>query len=275
MSSAMRDIDDAVVEKFQTDGVVCLRQQFDPHWIDLTRRGIQRNLENPGRFFRDHTPEGSPGRYVFDFWSWPEIPEFRDLIFGSPAAAIAGRLMGAQKTVLLMDNWFMRERGATNGAPWHHDEPYFDFEGRMCILWMPMEPVSREDGLRFVKGSHRWGKLFMASQFSENVPFTCDGDDYAEVPDIDAAPGEYEFLSWDMEPGDCLVFDFRTLHAATAGNTPLDQTIHRMSLRFGAEDVMFRPRGEWTREIAEYLMKQGQQANACLETRITPLVWER
>lgn len=266
-------IDDDVIDRFQMDGVVYLRQVFDSSWIDLTRRGIERNLRNPSPFFRDHTPDGSPGRYVFDFWSWSHIPEFKELAFNSPAGAIAGQLLRAERAVLLMDNWFMREKGATNGAPWHHDEPYFDFEGRMCILWMPMETVSREDGLTFVKGSHRWGKLFMASQFSENVPFTCAGGDYQPVPDIDSAPTDYEFLSWDMEPGDCLVFDFRTLHAATPRTKPLNHTIHRMSLRFGADDTIFRPRGPWTQEITDHLVAQGQEAGRPLDNPLTPVVW--
>lgn len=270
---AYAQVDADAIAQFERDGVVCLRGQFDKNWIDLTRRGIRRNLDNPSPFFRDHTPAGSPGRYVFDFWSWPTVPEFEDLIFNSPAAGIAGQLMRARQATLLMDNWFMRERGAVNGAPWHHDEPYFDFEGRMCILWMPMEPVNREDGLTFVGGSHRWGKLFMASQFSENVPFSCDGDLYADVPDISASPEQYDLLSWDMAPGDCLVFDFRTLHAATAGTKPLDTTIHRMSLRFGAEDTIFQPRGAWTREITDHLTSLGQNPGAVLTNALTPTVW--
>ena len=266
-------IDPEIRTRFAEDGVVCLRQALAPAWIEKTRAGIERNLAQPGPFFRDHTPDGSPGRYIFDFWTWRDIPEFADLVENSPAAGIAGQLLAAKQTVLLMDNWFLRESGATNGAPWHHDEPYFDFEGRMCIFWFPLEPVEARSGLTFVKGSHRWNQLFIAPQFSENVPFNCVGEDFAPVPDIDASPDKYEFLCWDMQPGDCLVFDFRTLHSATEKDRPLDRTIHRMSLRFGAEDTIFRPRGDWTREITDHLAGLGQEAGERLETPLTPVVW--
>ena len=182
--------------------------------------------------------------------------------------------MGAARVAMVMDNWFMREAGATNGAPWHHDEPYFDFEGRLCILWLPLEPVSREQGLTFIRGSHRRGQLYMASQFSENVPFDCDGAAYAAMPDFDATP-DADRLGWDLEPGDCLAFDFRTIHAASAGARPLDRTIHRMTLRFGAEDTLFRPRGAWTREISDHLIGRGQQLDALLDCDLLPWVWPR
>ena len=274
MSIGNFEINSDVIRQFEQSGAVCLRGLFDRKWCDLAHRGIQRNLEHPSPLFRDHTPDGSPGRYVFDFWNWQKIPEFELLIFQSPAGAIAGQLMQSRQSLMIMDNWFMREKGATNGAPWHHDEPYFDFEGRMCILWFAMEPVSRENGLTFIKGSHRWNKLFIAPQFSENVPFICEGDGYSEMPNIDAHSEDYDFLSWDLDVGDCLVFDIRTIHGATSSSTPLGQTVKSMSLRFGTEDTIFRPRGAWTQEITDHLISLGQKVDQPLDCSLLPCVWE-
>jgi ectoine hydroxylase-related dioxygenase (phytanoyl-CoA dioxygenase family) len=148
------------IRVFEADGVVCLRGAFEARWMEAARRGIEYNLEHPGPFFRDHTPADSEGRYVFDFWTWRDVPGLRDLVRGSPAGEIAGRLMGARSVTMIMDNWFLREAGATGSAPWHHDEPYFDFEGRMCNVWIPLEAVGANEGLEFLKGSHRWGKVF-------------------------------------------------------------------------------------------------------------------
>jgi len=261
------------LDQYLEDGVVCLRRVFDSCWIERTRAGIQRNLKHPGRFFRDHTPDDSPGRYVFDYWTWPAIPEFRDLVYHSPAAGVAARLLQSARVCMAMDNWFLREAGATTGAPWHHDEPYFDFEGRLCILWFALEPVSAEEGLCFIAGSHRWGKLFVAPQFSANVPFHCTGDAYELVPDLDSCPDRYRRLSFDTEPGDCLVFDFRTLHGSGARQQRLPAaTSHRMSLRFGAEGTVFRPRGQWTEEQSRYLMEAGQVVGEPLDCPLTPLL---
>ena len=266
---------EAAIAAYAADGVVCLRQVFARRWIDLALAGLRRNLARPGRFFRDHTRPGAEGRYLFEFWSWPETPEFRDLIFDSPAGELAGRLLGARETRLVMDNWFLREAGAVDAAPWHHDEPYFDFHGPLCILWLPLEAASAHEGLTFVAGSHRSGHLFAIPQFSDSVPFTCEGPGYAPLPAIDAAPERHRLLKWDVQVGDCLVFDFRTLHAATARGQALTRTLHRMTLRFGSEAVRFRPRGTWTREISDHLMAQGQAVDAPLDTPLTPKVWSR
>ncbi len=264
-------------EAFQADGVVCLRGVIGPVWLDAIGRGMARNERAPGPFFRDQTPADSPARYVFDYWTWPQVPEFAEAIFGSPAGQIAGELMEARETTLIMDNWFLREAGATNGAPWHHDEPYFDFEGKLCNVLIPLEAASQTEFLTFVRGSHRWGKLFMARHFRDKDAFegqeTAPG--YEPVPDIDADRAAYDLIGFDLEPGDCLVFDLRTLHGATVGTAPLDRTIHRFSLRFAAEGARFQPRGPWTAEITEHLRGLGQRDGAPLDCPLLPKVWDR
>ena len=99
-------VSDRQREEYRENGVVCLRRVFDPAWLETTRVGIMRNKAQPGPFFRDHTPAGSPGRYVFDFWTWPGIPEFRDLVFDSPAGGIAAGLLGAARVAMVMEGGY-------------------------------------------------------------------------------------------------------------------------------------------------------------------------
>ena len=136
---------------YRADGVIRLRGWFDALWLARADRDIDHGLQRPGRFFRDHTPPGSAARYLFDFWTWPDNPDI--------AAA----------------NWFVREAGATGAAPWHHDEPYFDFHGRLCVVWVPLVSVAANAALQFVRGSHRWGGLYRAAPFSERFDFRCEG----------------------------------------------------------------------------------------------------
>ena len=261
------------IAAYARDGVVCLRSAFSGALLDLTARGIERNMAHPGRFFRDQTPEGSPGRYMFEYWAWRDIPEFVELVETSPAAAIAGRLMGARSATLIMDNWFVKEAGAANGAPWHHDKPYFDFEGRMCNVWFPLEDAGAGEGLSFVRGSHLWPGLFKPRNFREHTSFDGDLSNYADMPDIDAEVGAEDFLSWDMAAGDCLVFDLKTVHGAASGRKPLDTTIRRMSLRFAGEDAVFRPRGTWTEETSEHLISLGLRPGGPLQCDLLPTLW--
>lgn len=274
MRREFSQISNAARESFHQEGVICLRGVVGREWLDCCRDGLNQSLANPGPFFRDQTPEGSPARYVFDYWNWRNIPGFRKLVLESPFAGMIAELLEAELLYLLMDNWFMREAGATNGAPWHHDEPYFDFDGgRKCVLWFPLEPASRDEGLTFLGGSHRWGRLYMPQNFREHRPFEGDLQEYSPIGDFEAYRDRY--LSWDVNPGDCLVFDFRTLHRATNDKDPLRRTIHRMSLRYGDQDVIFKPRGEWTKETADHLIAFGQHPGMPPDCELLPLVYER
>ena len=172
-----------------------------------------------------------------------------------------------------MDQWFRREAGSTNAAVWHHDEPYFDFDGgQKCIAWFPLEDASADEGLTLIAGSHRWERLYMAQNFGEKKPFSGDMHDYHPIEDFDNQ--QHRLLSWDMRPGDCLIFDFRTLHRATSHDRLCSRTLHRMSFRYGDSDVRFRPRGEWTTEISAHLLDQGQQEGAAIDCAQCPVVFD-
>ena len=263
------------ISQYRADGVICLRNVIDDRYIDLARQSIEQNCQQRGQFFRDHSETENANRYVFEYWTWPHTPPLSDLIFNSPLAEVAGTLMQTEHVHMVMDNWFMREAGSCSGAPWHHDEPYFDFEGSLCIVWFPLEAAPVEDGLTFVRGSHRWNQLFVAPEFSKNVPFRCEGERYSPVPDIDGHLSDYDLLSWDVGVGDCLVFDFRTLHSVANKGAPAKQTQRRLTLRFGADDVIFSPRGEWTKETSDFLMSLGQKRDAAIDCSLMPLAWKR
>ena len=51
-------------------GVTCLRGVFTD-WVEPLREGVERNLREPGRYFREYTPEGISGRFVGDYCNWP------------------------------------------------------------------------------------------------------------------------------------------------------------------------------------------------------------
>ena len=88
------------------------------------------------------------------------MPEFRDFVFNSPVSQIGSELMSAKKVNLLMDNWFLREAGAKSSTPFHHDISYFDVDGTMCILWLPLEPTGKRRGELFGLKAHIYGIKF-------------------------------------------------------------------------------------------------------------------
>ena len=116
-----------------------------------------------------------------------------------------------------MDNWFFREAGSKSSPPFHHDISYFDFEGSMCVLWIPLESVKKRRwyclGLKDLIYGNR---LFLRTRFNDGHQVDgeagiVNGKKYELTPNILENKDSYEFLQWDLEVGDCIYFDIRTL----------------------------------------------------------------
>src|SRR5262249_54345640 len=97
-------IADSDVERYQRNGAICLRGAFEREWIEVLARGFERNLAEPGPNAARYTPQGNPGGYIDDFCNWQRIAEYSDFVHDSPAAAIAGRLMGSRIARLFLEN---------------------------------------------------------------------------------------------------------------------------------------------------------------------------
>ena len=200
------------IEEFNINGAIHLKGKFDIKWIEKLKAGINKAKINPSPRFTNHTKDEKLPSYLEDFWTWNLHEEFTDFVYNSPTAKIASELLEAKRINLVMDNWFFREAGSKSKPPFHHDISYFDFEGSMCVLWIPLEPVKKQDGIAWVKGSHLWNKLFLRTRFNDGHKIDgeagiVNGKKYEITPDILKNKNDYEFLEWDLEVGDCVYFD--------------------------------------------------------------------
>ena len=98
------------------------------------------------------------------------------------------------------------------------------------------------------KGSHLWDKLFIRTRFQEGHSVDgeageVNGKTYDITPDILNNKDDYEFLQWDLELGDCIFFDMRTLHGNLNQVTPKSD-IHRYTLRMAKEGSRIDYRGD-------------------------------
>jgi ectoine hydroxylase-related dioxygenase (phytanoyl-CoA dioxygenase family) len=228
---------DELVAQYERDGVVCLRQVFEPHWIEMLARGVDRNLAEPSTLAKRYTPDGKPGLFLGDYCSWRRIPEYRSFLFDSPAAAIAARFMGADKINLFHEHVLVKEPGTLEPTPWHHDMPYWTLDGtQVCSLWIPLDPVSRETSVEYVIGSHRWGKWYTPKRFNDSANHET-SEQLETVPDIDGNRGQYTLAGWDMAPGDCLLFHALTLHGAP-GNRSANRR-RAFAARFTGDDARY------------------------------------
>ncbi len=270
------------IETYRRDGVVALRGIFKQSWLDRLRSGIERDLADPSPNLVRHSKDASAPAYIEDFWCWEMFPEFEDFVRNSPCGEVAARLLEAPSVNLVMDNWFLREAGSSSRPPFHHDISYFDFEGTMCVLWLPLEPVTKENGIAWVKGSHLWDKLFMRVRFKDGHNLDAEiGEDgsavvnglrYEEPPDISANPAAYELLQFDLAAGDCVFFDMRTLHGSLSTVVP-EKTVYRYTLRMTAPDGVIKYRGDWAAGERAMFEARGYREGDRIAGEMFPELW--
>jgi ectoine hydroxylase-related dioxygenase (phytanoyl-CoA dioxygenase family) len=227
------------IEAFQSDGACVLRGAFID-WIRTLQAGIARNLAAPSADVKIYQGKEGAGRFVGDYCNWDRIPEYRDFIFNSDAAAIGKALMGSRTVRLFHEHVLVKEPGADVPTPWHQDQPYYCVDGTDTVsLWIPLDSVPRERTLEFVGGSHRWGKYFRPERFNKQ-PLN-ENDGLEPVPDINGNREQYRILGWALEPGDAVAFNYMTLHGAPANTSKVEQR-RAFSLRLIGDNVRYARR---------------------------------
>ncbi len=220
-------ITETVVEEYDRNGGVCLRRAFDPEWVEEVKVGLDAVL---GRRTGNLAPKphDQPDGFNMHQFRWRDVRQLERFVLHSPAAAIAGRLLRA---------------------------------GKMLSVWMPLQPLSRTEGLRLVAGSHKWGKLFTPFSAGENRP------GYEPVPEIDEQ--EHQILSFDLDPGDCIAFSGLVLH----GVMPTDHSrgSRRFSTRWSGDAVFFSRGGVCSRSVRETGLSDGDP----LDCDWYPVLWTR
>lgn len=269
--STFGPLSQAEIDAFERDGAICLRQAFAPRWIDSLAVGVEKNMANPSPDGVRYTPAGAPGGFYDDYCNWQRIPEYRDFVLNSPAGEIAGRLTRSRAARLFHEHVLIKEPGTREVTPWHHDQPYYCVDGdQLCSIWLPLDPVPRVACPEFVAGSHRWGTLFMPRTFIDHHDYPFPPGTFPPVPDIESNRGDYTILSWELEPGDCIVFHMRTLHGAP-GTAALKTRRRAFSTRWLGDDAKFARRPGRTSPPFDGLdLSPGEP----MDRPLFPLVWK-
>jgi len=264
----LNTISEADIAAYEADGVVCLRAMFDAEWIAHMAAAVDAAMAAPGPHAEDYEPENGTGRFFGDLDIWQRQADFRAYVMQSPAAEIAARVMRSAKVNFFYDQLLVKEPGTQARTPWHQDQPYWAVSGRqVASLWVPFDPVPREVGVEFVAGSHNWGRSFNPAHFSDGSAYA--GTGLPPLPDIDAARDRYRILSFDMRPGDCLVFQAMIVHGAPGtGSSP-----HRrraLATRWCGDDARYCMRPG---EVAIPTSDPGLEHGDLLDGPLFPVVW--
>jgi ectoine hydroxylase-related dioxygenase (phytanoyl-CoA dioxygenase family) len=272
------------IATYHRDGVVLLPGMFDGDWIDLLRRGLAANCDDPTDRSRVWDRDAQGRTMFYDSQAWRRIAEYRQFIFDSPAAAIASRLMGSACINFYFDAVFVRSPGSQFATPWHQDEPYWSVEGYdTCTIWMPLVSVKRQNALAYVPGSHRLDSVYYQYNFGDLNPDGKTGVDQVDfshvaelaLPDINADPEGFGVVSWDMQPGDCVAFNSRIIHGGS-GKLDDHSELRVFTTKWLGDDVRikFRECGmdpDHSAIMTEHGLKPGDPPG----TDLYPRVWPR
>jgi ectoine hydroxylase-related dioxygenase (phytanoyl-CoA dioxygenase family) len=262
------------IETFRRDGVVLLRGACCD-WVDSLRHGLQRNLDNPEQyaFPCESNPSGEPGRFFDSYCNWQLIPEYLDFVSRSCAASIAGQFMDTGSAQFFHEHAFIKTAGTRRATPWHQDLPYYCVDGlQTASVYVSLDAAEADVAVQFVRGSHRWNQLYYPRVFEDGNAFNDDQPDgqMQPVPDIDAARDQYDIAAWALEPGDVIVFDFRSLHGT--GDATVKNTRRAFSTRWLGDDVTYCERpGETSPSYANHGMRHGDK----MRSDWFPILWRR
>jgi ectoine hydroxylase-related dioxygenase (phytanoyl-CoA dioxygenase family) len=271
MNTTFSTINDDACEAYAELGAVCLRDVFTD-WVELLRAGVERNHDEPGPYFSENVVGEDEGRFWDDYCNWQRIPEFYRFITESNAAQLAAQIMRSKTAQFFHDHVLVKEPNTSKPTPWHQDAPYYFADGTQTVsFWLPLDVVSKAETLRLVAGSNRWPKLMLPVKWLDDADFYGEqNDQYMTLPELDDDHCEESILEWGMQPGDAVLFNFRTVHGAR-GNFQ-DHRRRAFSMRWVGDDGHYKQRpGRTSPPYPGHDMIDGQK----LREDWFPVLWPR
>ena len=178
-----RHLSDLEIDSYQNQGAILIKNIFNP-WIDLLRAGFDKVLKDPGPHSRENV-KNEEGRFFEDYCNWQRISEFKKFAEESPAAQIVAEATGSKSIQLFHEHIFVKDPGTHKETPWHQDIPYYCVDGNDTgSFWIPLDPVTKENSLQVLLGSHKFPKLVRPTKWSNDKPWYKDNDNFMDMPDI-------------------------------------------------------------------------------------------
>lgn len=249
------DIADDLVAAYRRDGAVLVKGLLSPGEIELLARGLEEHNADPGELYSRVESEDGGGETLAGQFPSLGSPSLRRFIAHGPGAELAARLMGTPSAQLVLDQVFYKHPGRIVPTPWHQDTPFLQVRGdQMARVWTSCDPSPRGVTIEVVRGSHRWNVVYDTAAMArsavrtagEGAEFTYDGmaaPGQPMVPDIAADRGSFDIISWDVEPGDAVVFNGNMLHGAQ-GRDDHPHPRRALAVMYGGPELRYhRPEG--------------------------------
>ena len=230
-------IEKNISDEFQNNGVVLLKKIIDQKWIDELRKGVEHNFQNPSKYKCVYEEVNNQEIFYDDYCNWQRIKEYRNFIFNSNIAKIAGSLMKSKKVNLFHEHVLIKEKGSKKRTPWHQDQGYYCVQGRDNVsIWIPLDTIDINSSMEFIVGSHKWNKIFLPTKF-KGYDYDHKDKEFEKIPDIENNRKDYEIISYECELGDAIAFNYATIHAAYGNNS--NNRRRAFSVRFTGDDARY------------------------------------
>lgn len=265
-------VTDSLIDEYQQNGAVCIKRMLNEEELELIRLGIDKNLQNPSKHFKVASRTDDTGIFLEDFCTWQVNEYYKNFIYQSPCAAVAGLLMRSRTSRLYHDHLLIKEPNTQQITPWHQDQPYYDIDGmQTCSFWIAVDPVPRTSTLEFIAGSHRDGKWFMPRTFMSNEAKWFPHGTLEEIPNINNNRDSFSIIGWPVEPGDVIAFHMLTLHGSQ-GTVGSEHRRRIFSIRFLGDDVRHAPRTWVTSPDLSHITKSISAGSPMIHPSF-PLLW--
>ena len=223
---------------YQNQGAIVIKNIFKP-WINSLRSGFEKVLKVPGPHTRENVNNGE-GRFFEDYCNWQRITEFKIFAEKSPAAQIVAEATNSKSIQLFHEHIFVKDPGTDKETPWHQDMPYYCVQGNDTgSFWIPLNPVSKDNSLKILLGSHKFPKLVRPTKWSNNQSWYRNDSNFMDMPKINST--EKNILKTEMSLGDAILFNFKVLHSSPGNSENIPRKA--FSMRFIGDDVKYVDRG--------------------------------
>lgn len=246
---------DDLIAAYRRDGAVLVKGVLSSADLTLLERGLDSYSRDPGELFTRVQSEDGQGETLAGQFPSLRNPELRQFIEHGPGGALAAGLMGTPSAQLVLDQVFHKQPGRIVPTPWHQDTPFLQVRGMdMARVWCSCDPSPRGVTVEVVRGSHLWNVVYdtatmarsevATSAEGENFTYNGMGDDRLPmVPDVAGNRDSFDILSWDVEPGDVVVFNGNVLHGAQ-GREDHPHPRRALAVMWGSPELRYhRPAG--------------------------------
>ena len=105
-------IDNKLIDFYQRQGVVLLKNILSQNWITTLKKGIKKNFDNPSKHKCVYEKFNDIELFYDDYCNWQRIFEYKDFLFNSKIASVALQLMISKKVNLFHEHVLIKEPGA-------------------------------------------------------------------------------------------------------------------------------------------------------------------